>query len=375
MAISFGVLSTFPPTQCGLATFSYALAQHLHGAGADVGVVRVVDTPQPPVALVAHQYVTGAPGAEVAAARALDTFDVAVVQHEYGIFGGPDGQDVLKVLAHVHVPVITVLHTVLADPTPHQHEVLARVVQASSVVVTMTSTARRRLIAGWGVDPAHVTVIAHGAEDNRSTCDRRATGVPRTILTWGLLGEGKGIEWALRAMAEVADLVPLPQYRIVGQTHPRVLEREGEVYRERLEAIVRDLGIADMVEFDGRYLDGDSLRAVIRAADVVLLPYDSRDQVTSGVLTEAVVAGKPVVSTAFPHAIELLSGGAGIVVPQRDPAAIAAALRRILTEPGVAGPMAAAARALAPGLLWPAVAGQYVALGRALVAAHERFVA
>ncbi|OIQ83422.1 glycogen synthase [mine drainage metagenome] len=375
MAISFGVLSTYPPTQCGLATFSYALAHHLHGTGADVGIVRVVDTPQPPVALVAHQYVTGAPGAEVAAARALDTFDVAVVQHEYGIFGGPDGQDVLEVLAHVHVPVVTVLHTVLADPTPHQHEVLARVVRASSVVVTMTSTARSRLIAGWGVDPSDVTVIAHGAEDNRPGCDRRATTPPRSILTWGLLGEGKGIEWALRAMVELADVRPLPQYRIVGQTHPRVLEREGEAYRERLQAIVRDLGLADMVEFDGRYLDGDSLRTVIRAADVVLLPYDSRDQVTSGVLTEAVVAGKPVVSTAFPHAVELLSGGAGIVVPQRDAGAIAAALRRILTEPDVAGPMAAAARSLAPGLLWPAVADQYVALGRALVAAHERFVA
>jgi polysaccharide biosynthesis protein PslF len=375
MAIRFGILSTFPPTPCGLATFSHALARHIDDTGADVGIVRVVDSSQPPAPLVTHQYVTGALGAETAAAQALDRYDVAIVQHEYGIFGGPDGEDVLKVLAQVHVPVITVLHTVLADPTPHQHEVLAGVVAASSAVVTMTSTARLRLIAGWGVDPSGVTVIPHGAEDNRPSCDRPATNRPRSILTWGLLGEGKGIEWALRAVVDLVDLVPLPRYRIVGQTHPRVLERDGDVYRERLVAIVRDLGIADIVEFDGRYLDGDSLRAVIRAADVILLPYDSRDQVTSGVLTEAVVAGKPVVSTTFPHAVELLSGGAGILVPQRDPGAIAAALRRILTEPDVAAPMAATARALAPGLLWPAVARQYVTLGLSLVASRERYVA
>jgi glycosyltransferase involved in cell wall biosynthesis len=126
-----------------------------------------------------------------------------------------------------------------------------------------------------------------------------------------------------------------------------------------------------MVSFEGRYLDLPELLGIVRSADVVLLPYDSRDQVTSGVLTEAVVAGKPVVSTSFPHAVELLSSGAGILVPQRDPAAIAAALRRLLTEPGLAEQMGATARSLAPGLLWSAVADQYIAVGDALLAAQD----
>jgi glycosyltransferase involved in cell wall biosynthesis len=176
-------------------------------------------------------------------------------------------------------------------------------------------------------------------------------------------------------MAGLTDLAPRPVYQVVGETHPRVVERDGEAYRERLTALAHSLEIASMVEFDSRYLDGPSLRRVVRQADVILLPYDSRDQVTSGVLTEAVVAGKPVISTSFPHAVELLSDGAGILVPQRDPEAIRAALHRVLTEPGLATQMAARSRALAPALLWPAVADQYIALGRSLLAAVKQSVA
>ncbi|WP_456788220.1 glycosyltransferase [Cellulomonas sp. P5_C5] len=372
MAITFGILSTFPPTQCGLATFSSALATHLVEAGADVSVVRLVDDLQPPVPLVSHQLVTGAPDEARAAAAALNACDVALVQHEYGIYGGADGVDVLDVLARVRVPVITVLHTVLAHPTPHQHEVLARVAAASSMTVTMTEAGRQRLISGWGVDPGSVTVIAHGARDNRAPEGTAAPGHPTpVVLTWGLLGEGKGIEWALEALAGLTDLRPRPTYRIVGQTHPKVLEHSGEAYRHRLESLVDRLGLGTMVQLDDRYLDVSTLQRIVAAADVVLLPYDSPDQVTSGVLTEAVVAGKPVVSTAFPHAVELLSGGAGLLVPRRDPAAIRVALRRVLTEPGLAGAMGAVSRGLAPGLLWSAVAGQYVDLGAGLLSARS----
>jgi polysaccharide biosynthesis protein PslF len=395
MAISFGMLSTYPPTQCGLATFSLALVTHLANSGADVGIVRVVDSPQAPEPRVIHQLVIGERGAARQAAHALNLYDVAIIQHEYGIFGGRDGADVLDVLGEVRVPVISVLHTVLTDPTANQRRVLAGVVAASSIVVTMTQTARQRLLAGWDVDPGMVVVIAHGAEDNRAPelgpddvtrwedeggsrqhpVAAGAAGRRPTILTWGLLGPGKGIEWALEAMAGLADLDPRPLYEVVGETHPRVVEWAGEAYREGLEAQVADLGLAGHVAFDGRYLDGPTLRSIVRAADIILLPYDSRDQVTSGVLTEAVVAGKPVVSTSFPHATELLSSGAGLLVPQRDPDAISRALRTLLTDPALTAEMAATSRSLAPGLLWPAVAEQYIAAGAGLVAEAARSVA
>jgi glycosyltransferase involved in cell wall biosynthesis len=191
-----------------------------------------------------------------------------------------------------------------------------------------------------------------------------------TILTWGLLGEGKGIEWAIDAMRLLRDLRPRPQYVIAGDTHPKVLAREGERYREMLVRRTWEQGVSPVVKFDRGYRDLPALSKLIDRATVVLLPYDSQDQVTSGVLVDAVAAGRPVVSTAFPHAVELLASGAGIVVPQRDPVAIAAALRRVLTEDGLATAMAAEAAKLAPELGWDAVAGRYHALADPLVGAY-----
>ncbi len=377
MSIRFGLLSTYPPTECGIATFARSLAQHLEAQGAHVDVVRVVERRSPASSAGTTEWPTGEPGAARRVARSLSAGDVCLVQHEYGIYGGTDGEDLLEVLSSVTVPVITVLHTVLTRPTPHQHRVLAGVCAGSAVLVTMTRTARDRLVDGWGIAPERVVVIGHGAEAAPPTEAGRLHGVGHrpVVLTWGLLGEGKGIEWGLRALADLGDLDPPPLYNVVGQTHPRVVEREGEAYRERLHSIVGELELHSGVAFDASYLPRPALHALVRDADVVLLPYDSREQVTSGVLVEAVAAGKPVVATAFPHAVELLSGGAGLLVPQQDAAAIGAALRRVLTEPGLAADMADAARALAPSLMWPAVAREHLALARSVIRSASASVA
>ena len=375
VSLRFGFLSTYPPTQCGLATFTAALSEQLAGSatGASRGVVRLLDgpgAPGPPWATpagVVGDLVAGTPGGPERAARLLNRFDVAVVQHEYGIYGGRDGDEVLEVLRHLDVPVIVVLHTVLVYPTPHQRQVLEAVAAAADVVVVMSETARARLAAGYEIDPHLVVVIPHGAPDNRGIPAVRAG--PPTVLTWGLIGPGKGIEWGIAAMAALTDLDPAPRYLVAGQTHPKVLAREGEAYRDSLVAQARRLGVAGSVSFDGRYRDAASLGALVRAADVVLLPYDSTEQVTSGVLIEAVAAGKPVVATQFPHAREMLAGGAGLLVPHRDPAAIAAALRSVSMRGDVMTQMAAAAAATAPQLLWPVVADQYRELAGRLITA------
>jgi glycosyltransferase involved in cell wall biosynthesis len=365
---SFGFLSTYPPTQCGLATFTASLAGRLAG-DVPVGVVRVVDEvefdsrPE-----VTHQWRTADPRAHRGVVEALNAYDVAVVQHEYGIFGGPDGESVVRVLEELQVPTIAVLHTVLSDPTHHQRAVLEAVVHHADTVVVMTETARRRLIDGYRVEPHRVVVIPHGAPTEWATSvDRPGPGLTPTILTWGLLGPGKGIEWAITAVASLRDLSPPPRYVVAGETHPRVLEHFGDAYRQDLQAQAATLGLADLVSFDDRYLDQASLRSLVMTADVVVLPYDSVDQVTSGVLTEAVTCRRPVVATAFPHAVELLSDGAGIIVPQRDAPAIERAVRRVLTEPGLAQSMTAASGRLAADLTWQAVADRYRALGRQLV--------
>jgi glycosyltransferase involved in cell wall biosynthesis len=271
-------------------------------------------------------------------------------------------------MAAVRVPIIAVLHTVLSHPTESQRRILDHVVLAATLVVTMTETARRRLIEIYGVAASKVSVIPHGAVDNRvAELHKPAAGPRPVMLTWGLLGPGKGIEHGIDALALLRDLGCAPTYVIAGETHPKVLARDGEAYRTSLEQRARDRGVQDLVRFEPRYLDAESLNQLIASADVVLLPYDSEEQVTSGVLIEAVTAGKPVVSTNFPHAVELLSTGAGMLTPRRDPLAIASAVQRVLTEPGAAAGAAREAARLAPELLWPAVAASYRELSGSVV--------
>ena len=367
--LSVGFLSTYPPTQCGLASFTAALRGQLAAGGVRSGVVRLVDRPEAvSKPEVAYQLVRGSRASAQGAAQALDTFDVVIAQHEFGIYGGPDGDEILDVLDAVTVPIAVVLHTVLTAPTRHQRQVLERVTDRAHAVVTMTETARTRLLDLYAVDPAKVVVIPHGAVDTSAVGKPAGRGGPPTILTWGLLGPGKGIESVIDVLPELRRHGLMPQYRIVGQTHPKVLERDGEAYRASLVNRAEAAGVGPQVVFDGRYLDVSSLNRVVARADVVALPYESREQVTSGVLIEAVAARKPVVATAFPHAVELLASGAGLVVAHRDPAALALALRRVLAEPGLAASMVRQSKRTAPHLLWSSVAARYQELAEGLAA-------
>ena len=375
---TFGMLSTFPPTACGIATFAAALSAGLVAHGAAVDVVRCGTSSGLEDPLVLQHLGDGSPARIAACIEVLNATDVVIVQHEYGIYDGVDGESVLSLMAGIDVPIVLIAHTVVSEPTPTQRSVLEQACAMADVVVVMTDTACRRLLAGFDVDADKVIVIPHGAAtppQSRSmvgAAHRRGAGHRPRLLTWGLLGPGKGIEWAIDAFAELADLDPAPTYVIAGATHPKVREHAGEEYREMLVDRAERSGSGPSVSFDDSYRDLEALTDLIRSADLVVLPYDSADQVTSGVLVDAVAAGCPVVSTAFPHAVELLASGAGIVVPQRDPAALATAIRTVLTDTDRADAMAAEARRLAPELSWEAVARRYDVLGARLLT--ERLV-
>lgn len=186
-----------------------------------------------------------------------------------------------------------------------------------------------------------------------------ASGERPLVLTWGLIGPGKGLEAAIEAFGQLGDLDPSPRYLIAGATHPHIKENDGESYRESLIALTHDLGLNGVVEFDDRYLDKTTLARLVRSADVVLLPYVSTEQVTSGVLAEAIAASKPVIATRFPHAVELLSGGAGITTLHGDHRGMAEAIRMVLTDHDARTNMGREARYLADGWFWPSIGRRF----------------
>ncbi len=361
-----GLLGTYPPTECGIATFTRNVRAALLEARPSwqVPIVRVVEQPAPfALAEVAASWVRGRPQTMSHVLSVLNECDVVVIQHEFGIFDGDDGEAVLDLVRELHVPLVVELHTVLVAPSAQQRSIVQSLLDRAELVVVPSASALARLRATHHVRRG--ALVPHGATANfeRRPHERRPGGL---VLTWGLLGPGKGIEDAIRAVAELRDLYPPVTYVVAGHTHPH--ERaNGDHYRRRLEALAAELGVGTMVRLDDQYRDRAALNGLIRSADVVLLPYETTEQVSSGVLVEALASARPVVATRFPHAVELLAGGAGLIVEHADPLSMSLALRRVLREPGLAARMAVHSRAIGESLTWPTVAEQLSRLLESLV--------
>jgi polysaccharide biosynthesis protein PslF len=355
---SVALVSTYPPTRCGLATFNRSLFEALarnRGTAKDLSVVAI----SPPSGETSPPEVVAGidPGQTLIAPSGAD---FVVLQHEFGIYGPDDGIAVLDILEDLARPALVVLHTVLSDPSRRQREIVEGMALQAQSLVVLSEAARTRLESNYQLNGCPVETVPHGSwlsDRPRS----RPEGRP-IILTWGLLGPGKGLEQGIRAMASLAHLDPQPLYVIAGQTHPNVLREEGERYRLQLMDLAVDLGVSDMVRFVNRYLTADDLDYLRGRADVCLLPYESRQQIASGALVEAIGAGLPVVATRFPHAVELLASGAGHLVGHDDPAGISAAIEMLLTDPEAVAISRAAIGRLRPSLSWLSVAQQYDSL-------------
>jgi glycosyltransferase involved in cell wall biosynthesis len=310
------------------------------------------------------------------AARILDRMDLDVIllQHEYGIFGGADGEYVLSLAQEVTQPLVVTLHTVLSEPTAHQAEVLSALCGHAERVVVMTETARRLLVESGGCTADKVRIVPHGApvilseraaqpleagssRGPGSARGRFGDGAERFVLsTFGLLSSGKGIETVIEALPSIVGRHPEVLYVVAGRTHPGVARREGERYRASLEQTVRDLGLEEHVEFDDRFLALGEIADLLAATDVFVTPYKGREQVASGVLTYALAAGCAVVSTPYWYAEDMLASGAGELVPFADPAALADAVCRFIDDPERLAAARGAARTVGAGLAWPSVA-------------------
>ncbi len=359
------MLSTYAPTRCGLASFSASLCNGLESHGAAVDVVRIADGDPPVDPRVVGELAAGSSASVAVSADLLSRCDIAVIQYDVDAYGGTDGSDVLEVMRALRVPAVVVAHAVPSHAAAGRRAVFEAVLDLADKVVVMSDAVGEHLTTGYPLHRAKLATIAHGATIPTAASAKRG-GRP-TILTWGLLRPGKGVERVIDAMGSLQELRGQPRYVIAGVTHPAELASNGESYREGLEEQVRQNGLTGSVLFDHNYRGPGSLSALIQSCAVVVLPYDSTDQVTSGVLTDAVACGRPVVATAFPHAVDLLGCGAGTVVAHDDPEALTAALRQVLSDPRLSGSMAAEGRRLAPTLAWPAVAEAYLVMANRLM--------
>jgi glycosyltransferase involved in cell wall biosynthesis len=330
------------PRHCGIATFTTDLQQAIAAADADVETCIVAMTDNgnaydyPPA--VRHQVQDKRIEDYVSAAGFLNAgrFDAVSLQHEFGIFGGDAGSYIMALLSRLTMPVITTLHTVLAEPATEYRDVLERVVDASSRIVVMAEKGRRLLRDVYGVPAEKIEVIPHGIPDfafiepDQAKARFGFSGKP-VILTFGLLSPSKGIEVMIDAMPSILKSSPDAVYIVLGATHPNLVREQGEVYRERLLARVRELGIESHVVFLDQFVDQATLLAYISMCDVYVTPYLNESQMTSGTLAYSFGLGKAVVSTPYWHAKELLAGGHGILVPFGDATAIGSEIAALLT--------------------------------------------
>ncbi|BCU75617.1 glycosyl transferase [Luteolibacter sp. LG18] len=290
---------------------------------------------------------------------------VLCVQHEFGIYGGPAGSHLLALLKEVRMPVVTTLHTVLQTPNPAQRKVMEELILRSDRLVVMARKGAEILQDTYGVPGSKIDVIVHGIPDipfSNPEFYKAQFGVEGRVvlLTFGLLGPGKGIEHAIEALPEIVKRHPNVVYLILGATHPHLVAREGESYRLGLERLAEDRGVKEHVIFYNRFVSLEDLTEFIGATDIYLTPYLNEAQITSGTLAYVFGAGKAVVSTPYWHARELLADDRGILVPFRDPQGIVEGVCAFLDDPERMERTRHEAYKQGRGMIWPSVAKQYL---------------
>jgi len=356
---------------CGIATFTHDLCEAVAGAAreADCSVGAVNDRPQgyayPQRVRLELQEKELDSYRRAADFLNFKNADVLCVQHEFGIYGGAAGSHLLTLLKEVRMPVVTTLHTILEHPDPAQRDVMLEVIRYSDRLVTMSRKGAEILRETYGVPESKVDVIAHGIPDlefTDSSFYKEPFGVSgrQVLLTFGLIGPGKGIEYAIRALPEVVKAHPNVVYLILGATHPNLVAQEGERYRLGLTRLAEELGVKAHVIFYDRFVSLEDLKEFIGATDIYLTPYLQKAQVTSGTLAYVFGAGKAVVSTPYWHAEELLADGRGVLVPFRNAPAIAQAVCALLDDLPRMKAMQEAAYTLGRDMVWPVAAERYL---------------
>jgi glycosyltransferase involved in cell wall biosynthesis len=374
-------VSTYPPRECGIATFTKDLIDAIdeldefkpsviavNETGGfytyDRRVKCSIDRDSVEDYALAAEYVNSSP------------IELVNLQHEFGLFGGECGEDITGFLDRVEKPVVTTLHTVHPNFSEKALEVLKAIAAKSSAIVVIARAAIN-ILNNQGIPCENCVVIPHGCPnieffpDNKRV--KEALGLKNrfVISTFGLISNGKGIEYAIRALPSIIEKEPSVLYLIIGETHPEVRKNEGEKYRNKLTRIVTELGLEEHVKFNNRYLPKRELIRHLQATDVYLTPYISPNQISSGTLTYALGAGKAVVSTPYLHAQETLVGDRGVFCKFNDPSSIAEGVIKLLDE-HLRSTIQKNAYSYSRQFLWQNVARNYVKLFTAIIKNDRR---
>lgn len=338
------VIGNYSPRQCGIATFTTDLSQSIARelkTETDIINIAMDDTPEgynyP--SQVKFRIRQNVQSDYFWAADYLNAnqFDAAIVQHEYGIYGGEDGSHILQMIQFLKMPVVTNLHTVLENPTKGQRKVMKGLAKYSDKLLVMSKKAVDILTKVYGIDSEMISFIPHGVPD----ATFKAPGIYNElfglenrdiILTFGLLGPDKGIESMIKAMPMIVAKHPNIMYLILGQTHPHIMQKTGDSYRYDLQQLVNKLGMQNHIVFHNNFVELETLIQYLQTSKIYALPYLKKEQITSGTLAYALGVGTPVVSTPFWHAEELLADGRGVLVPFNDSAAMAKEINNLLSN-------------------------------------------
>jgi glycosyltransferase involved in cell wall biosynthesis len=369
------VIGTYVPRRCGIATFSADLLNAMSKDAPDTELWAVAMNDIP----VGYDYraeVQFEIGQRIVAdyRSAVDFLnmngvDAVSLQHEFGIYGGKAGSNVVRLLQSLRMPVVSTLHTVLEQPDRDQEQVIRAIGSLSDRVVVMSAHAALILHKVYGVAPGRIAIIPHGVPDMPfldSSYHKEEYGMigKKVILTFGLMSRGKGYEYVIAALPKIVDAHPDAVFVVIGETHPSVKREEGEAYRDSLKRRAEELGVGENVVFHDQFLATGALTDFLSTADICVTPYLNRDQIVSGVLSYALGAGKAIVSTGFRYAEEMLADGRGRLVPFRDSEAIATQIIDLLSNDAERQAMRKQAYTFARNMVWSDVGAQYLGLFR-----------
>ena len=363
-------LSTYPPRECGLATFTEDLVNAIGKTDLILPCVMAVakgeeeyGDPRVAYKFMQHDRASYASAAQWANLQV----DLLVIEHEYGIFGGDCGEYIIDLAKELKIPFIVTTHTVLLEPSAKQRTVLRDLGRLSTKVVTMAGSSIPILIGTYGIEAQKIEFIPHGVPDmkveprDKLKADRGLLG-KSVISSFGLISPAKGLEFGIEAVAKAAADYENLIYLILGKTHPCVKESRGEEYRQSLMDLSQSLGVGDNVRFIDKYLTKEEVVTYLNMSDIYLTPYLSKEQAVSGTLAYATGCGRVIVSTPYRYAEEMLAGGRGLLAQFRDSESIASCIRSVLGNPARKSEMERRALIMGRKMTWPTVAGQYAQL-------------